>query len=109
MANSDPRALRLFISWARSYFDENAEFSVQLHLHEGNVDRKAQYWAGETGLGMVTFHKTFIKPKGTGHRKNHLPHGVCTVKMKRCADSWQRTMAWIEGTSTYLGLDPTPR
>ena len=84
MANTDPRALRLFIRWVRTYIDPKAKFSLQLHLHEGNNEPLAQrYWLTETGLFDSNFHKTFIKPKGTGHRKNHLKHGVCTVKVRR--------------------------
>ena len=106
LANTDPRALRLFIDWVRKFLDPDAGFSLQLHLHEGNDDSAAQaFWRGQTGLDAANFYKTFIKPKGTGHRKNHLPHGVCTVKVRQCADAWQTTMAWIEGLTEWLGLD----
>ena len=106
LANTDPRALRLFIDWVRKFLDPDAGFSLQLHLHEGNDDSDAQaFWRGQTGLDAANFYKTFIKPKGTGHRKNHLPHGVCTVKVRQCADAWQTTMAWIEGLTEWLGLD----
>jgi hypothetical protein len=44
-------------------------------------------------LPNVDFYKTSMKPLGTGHRKNHLPHGVCRVSVRRAADMWQRTMA----------------
>jgi len=109
MANADPRALRLFVLWIRTYLDPDADFSLQLHLHEGNDEGKARsYWRAETGLTTANFHKTFIKPKGTGHRKNHLPHGVCTVKVRRCADAWQRTMTWVELVAEHMGL-PKPR
>jgi hypothetical protein len=109
MANADPRALRLFVSWILRYVDPNASFSLHLHLHEGNDDESAQaYWRRETGLTTANFYKTFIKPRGTGHRKNHLPHGVCTIKVRRCADSWQRTMAWVEVLADHLGLPNKP-
>lgn len=44
----------------------------------------------------MRFTKSFIKPAGTGHRKNHLPHGVCRACMRRSADAWHRTMGWID-------------
>ena len=103
--NADPRALRLFICWVRAYLDPLAEFSLQLHLHEGNDDEAARsHWRYETGLMTANFYRTFIKPKGTGHRKNHLAHGVCTIKVRRCADAWQRTMTWVEVIADDLGL-----
>jgi hypothetical protein len=105
MANADPRALRLFVCWVRTYLDPEAEFSLQLHLHEGNDDEAAKsHWRSEIGLMTANFYRTFIKPKGTGHRKNHLAHGVCTIKVRRCADAWQRTMTWVEVIADDLGL-----
>ena len=110
LANADPRALRLFVWWIRAYLDPDADFSLQLHLHEGNDEAAAKsYWRVETGLPEANFYKTFIKPKGTGHRKNHLEHGVCTIKVRRCADAWQTTMVWIEGLTEQLGLPKMPK
>jgi hypothetical protein len=110
LANTDPNALRLFITWVRRYLDPDARFSLQLHLHEGNHDASARrYWRAQTGLDDANFYKTFIKPRGTGHRKNHLPHGVCSVKVRACADEWQTTMRWVEIVSRRLGLLEAPR
>ncbi|MGH8870837.1 MAG: hypothetical protein ACRDWS_02560 [Acidimicrobiia bacterium] len=104
--NTDPRALRMFVTWLRSYIDPNADFSLQLHLHEGNDEAAAmRYWKAETGLDHAKFHRTCIKPAGTGHRKNHLEHGVCTVRMRRAADGWNTVMAWIESLPEHFGLD----
>jgi hypothetical protein len=105
LANTDPRALRLFINWVLAYIDPKARFSIQLHLHEGNNETEAkQYWRRQTGLDGANFYKTYIKPKGTGHRKNHIPYGVCTVKVRRCSDGWHRAMAWIEAMTDRLGV-----
>jgi hypothetical protein len=105
MANTDPRALRLFVRWARAYL-KPAGFSLHLHLHEGNDEEAARrYWLRATRLFEANFHKTFIKPKGTGHRKNHLEHGICTVKVRRAADAWNIIMAWIDALGDHLELD----
>ncbi len=110
MANADPRALRLFIRWLRIYVDPRATFTIHLHLHEGNDEGAAKrYWRSETGLDHASFYKTFIKPSGTGHRKNHLPHGICTVRMRRASDSWNVIMEWIDATAVLFDLEhPTP-
>jgi hypothetical protein len=105
MANSDPRALRLFTRWVRTYHDDAAKFVLRLHLHAGNDEAAAQrFWARAIGLSGNDFYRSFIKPKGTGHRKNHLPHGVCTVRMRRGADAHHRTMAWIDAIAE-IGAD----
>jgi hypothetical protein len=109
MANTDPRALRLFICWIRSFVDPQAKFSLQLHLHEGNDDVRARtHWQVETGLTDAHFYKSFIKPAGTGHRKNRLMHGVCTVRMRRPADAWNIVMEWIDAFARHFGLDEAP-
>jgi hypothetical protein len=110
MANTDPRALRLFISWIRAYVKPDAEFRLALHLHEGNDDDASQdHWRGELILPDVRFHKTFIKPRGTGHRKNTHIHGVCTVRVLECSDAWQVITAWIDELPRHLELDEAQR
>ncbi|MEA2024584.1 MAG: hypothetical protein U9N79_09915, partial [Actinomycetota bacterium] len=36
LANADPRALRLFINWVRTYHDLSAEFVLKINLHAMN-------------------------------------------------------------------------
>lgn len=103
VANSDPVALLVFIRWVRRYLDADAEFVLQLHLHEGNDDKLSQdWWKEELDLPGARFHKTFIKPAGTGHRKNHLAHGVCCVRVTKASNAWHRVMAWIEVIRHHL-------
>jgi hypothetical protein len=104
MANTDPRVLRFFVRWIRTYLDKGASFTFQMHLHEGNDEAAARlFWQQQTGLYEANFHRTFIKPKGTGHRKNHLPHGVCKVRVRRSSNMWNRVMAWKEVVAESLG------
>lgn len=105
VANTDPDALRLFVLWVRTYINPNARFSLHMHLHEGNDEPAArEYWASETGLADANFHKTFIKPRGTGHRKNTHENGVCAVRLRRAADAWNIIMEWIDAVTEYFGL-----
>ena len=107
MVNTDPRALRLFILWVRTYLDFNAEFALALHLHEGNDEKAARnWWADALGIHDVQFQKTFVKPPGTGHRKNRWLHGVCRVQMRRSADAHYRTMEWIDCLAKELEQPP---
>ena len=106
MVNTDPRTLRLFVSWVRSYLEPNALFVLALHLHDGNDQEAAKrWWTDELGVGVVQFQKTFVKPPGTGHRKNRWLHGVCRVQMRRSADAHQTTMEWIDCLARKLEQD----
>ena len=104
LSNSDPAALRAFVSWVRRYLTPNAEFVLSMHLHEGNDETAARsYWRQAIGLREARFTKTFIKARGTGHRKNHLEHGVCRVRVLQSADAWNKIMTWIEVIRVHLG------
>jgi hypothetical protein len=94
MSNSDPAILQLFVAWARRFhlLDEHV---LALHLHAGNDEQAAQAWWATALPEASGFTKTFVKPEGTGHRKNHLAHGLCRVTFRRSTDGWYRTEAWI--------------
>lgn len=109
MSNTDPAALRLFIAWVRTYHDVAAEFVLSLHLHEGNDDAQARRrWADVLALGNATFTKTYVKPAGSGHRKNTLDHGVCRVRMRRGTNASYRTAEWIDVVANALAAAEPP-
>ncbi len=96
MAHSEPEALRLLMKWARTFVDPNATFAAAINLHFDNDEAQARrYWSTQLGIDLASFTKTFVKPDGTGHRKNHLAHGVCRVSMRKSTDAFLTTMAWI--------------
>ena len=96
LANSDPKALRLFVLWAQRYLGVE-DFQLSLHLHAGNDENAAKdYWRSALGLPTAPFGKTYIKPTKPGHRNNRLLHGVCRVRTRRAADNWHRVMVFID-------------
>jgi len=107
LTNADPAVLRTFVAWVRAYLDADAQFVLSLHLHEGNNDESAQaYWRSQTGLLEAPFTKTYIKAAGTGHRKNHLPHGICRVRVRNPSDHWNRVIVWIDVVASNFGPLP---
>jgi len=103
LVNSDDEALRLFMRWTIQFLNPSPCFVLALHLHHGNDEAAAKaYWARALDLDRPQFHKTFIKPPGTGHRKNHLAQGVCRVMVRRSGNAYHRTMAWIEALPEAL-------
>ncbi|NND01689.1 MAG: hypothetical protein HKN91_02795 [Acidimicrobiia bacterium] len=103
LSNTDPAALRLFVDWTRAYLDSEAEFVLSLHLHHGNDEAAAKaYWAPVIAPQRASFTKTYIKPPGTRHRKNHLAHGVCRVAVRRSANHIVRVKAWYRALPAAL-------
>jgi hypothetical protein len=104
MANADPAALRLFMTWSRTYHTPHAEFRARLNIHADNDEAWARsWWQTALDLQQADFTKSFVKPDGTGHRKNHLPYGVCALALRRGADARHRSLAWIEFLAERLG------
>lgn len=88
-ANSDPRTIKYMTKWFCQFFKLTpGEISLHLHLHSGQNEKKMKkYWSRITGVPLKNFYKSFIKPEGSGYRKNILYNG--TVKLR------------INGASTY--------
>ena len=72
-------------------------------VNHGNDEAAAQrFWSQALSLPGVAFHKTFVKPPGTGHRKNHLPQGVCRVVVRRSTNHFVRVSSWIRELPSAL-------
>ena len=84
MTNSDSDLLLLFVAWVRRYLQPDAAFVLSLHLHEGNDEGDAkEHWRTTLCLPEAEFWTTYVKPKSTGQRRDHLAHGVCRVFTRR--------------------------
>jgi len=110
LANSDEDLVRLFMEWARRYHNSSIEFRAKLNLHADNDEPTAlAHWSAALGIPLSSFNKTFIKSNGTGHRRNHLSHGVIQVRARRSTDYFLKTLGWIQGMrcvwSSELGSD----
>jgi hypothetical protein len=104
LANADPAALGLFKAWSERFHPSGGGWRSRLNLYADNDEPKArQWWSEELSLSIDDFTKSFVKPDGTRHRKNHLPHGVCTLIRRRSADAFVTTMAWIEFLQQEFG------
>lgn len=107
LANADPRALRLFMAWTRRYLDNQARFMAALNLHADNDEPAARfYWQAQLGLSSNDFTKSYVKPDGTGHRKNHLSNGVCRIRLRRGTDAFLRTMSWVDYLADTWAVPP---
>jgi len=109
VANSDASALRLFMHWTRRYVEADPVFVLKLNLHADNDEALARdHWRHSLGVEEAEFYRTFIKQDGTGHRKNHLPYGVCQVRMRCPANAAVMVGTWIEIVASTLGLQEAP-
>jgi transposase len=102
-ANSDPDLVRLFLEWSYEYLGVTInDLTIKLHLHSGQDERECmEYWSYETGIPLTRFRKTYVKPEGTGHRKNVLYAGTASVRVDKSGGMLQRILGWIDALRTY--------
>ncbi len=104
LTNGDSRVLQVFMRWVEAYHRRDPDYVLAINLHHGNdVADAKRHWEDALGLCGADWHRPFIKPPGTGHRKNKQLFGVCRVRLRRSADDWIRTMAWIGCLAERLG------
>ena len=97
VTNSDPAIHLLFHRWVSRYLVPEPDIVLHLHIHAGNDEATASNWWGEElGLEQPSFDKTFVKPGESGHRKNHLAHGIARSGIRKSTDAWITTMSWID-------------
>lgn len=111
ITNSDPRVILFMIRWFENIFGINIKERARLHLHihQGNDEEKIKkYWSQLTGIPLTSFCKSFIKPKGTGHRTKVLPNGIIrlTIAGSGAENNRHKIMAWIEKISDIIIKTP---
>lgn len=85
VANSDPRIIKFMALWFKEFFAVNSkEMKIHLHLHSGQNENKMKlFWSKLTGVPIKNFGKSFVKPEGSGYRKNILYNGTVRLGVKR--------------------------
>lgn len=90
IANSDPRIIKFMVSWLREFWDVTpAQIKVHLHLHSGqDENRMKSYWSSLTSIPLENFGKSFIKPEGSGYRKNILYNGTVKIAARKTGSTY---------------------
>jgi len=102
LANTDQRAIRVFMRWVILHHRRDAEFVARLHLHPTHDEQAAvARWRSTLGDG-VEFGATSWKAGGTGHRTNVHRFGVCSIRTRRSGLLLHRTLGWIDGLTATL-------
>lgn len=98
ITNSDPELIKFMMYWLLNICDVPfSRLKACLHIHTNQNEEKAKkYWSKITKIPLNRFGKTYIKPRGTGHRKNILHNGLIKVRYHN-EDLRHRILTWIEG------------
>lgn len=104
ITNSDPELIKFIIYWLEKVCKILPyKLKARLNIHANQDDRKMKkYWSKITGIPLNRFGKSYIKPEGTGHRKNILHNGVIRIRFGS-ENLRHKVMGWIEAIySTHL-------
>ena len=108
-SNSDPAMLVMFVRFLREFFEITAEdmsFSLNVYTTNGRTIGEIQrYWMDLLGLVPACARKHMLNHTPTsssGKKKNKLPYGVCTLRVKRSTWLVQHIYGAIQ---EYSGID----
>ena len=109
MSNSDPAMLVMFVRFLRECFEITAEdisFSLNVYTTNGRtIGEIEHYWMDLLELVPACARKHMLNHTPTsssGKRKNKLPYGVCTLRVKRSTWLVQHIYGAIQ---EYSGID----
>jgi len=105
ITNSDPELIKFMIQWFNKIFKiPPHRLKAHLNIHADQDEQRAKkYWSEITKIPLSRFGKTYIKPQGTGHKKNILHNGVIKIRY-HSEDLRYRIMAWIEKIYSTIKL-----
>lgn len=83
ITNSDPNMIRFMMVWFRDVLGINdKDFRVGLNIHSGQSEDEIRlFWSELTRIPLSQFHKTYIKPEGSGYKKNKLYYGTVKISI----------------------------
>lgn len=87
-ANSDPRMIRLFLRWLRTFVEvDEKRLRLKLYLHEGlDIDAANDFWAEVTGIPISQFRKPYRAVPDPSIRKAKHIYGCPSVCYGRPSD-----------------------
>ncbi|MDA2922176.1 hypothetical protein MYX07_02800 [Patescibacteria group bacterium AH-259-L07] len=102
ISNSDPKLIKFMVYWLKNVCKVSPEkIKARLNIHaDQNDNRIKRYWSKITGIPLTSFGKSYIKPEGTGHRKNILHNGVIKIRVGD-ENLRHRIMTWIKMLQQY--------
>ncbi|MCX6724416.1 MAG: hypothetical protein NT155_04620 [Candidatus Staskawiczbacteria bacterium] len=103
-SNSDPRMIRLFLSWLLGTVDiPKEDIGIDIYIHESHkntINRVINYWAEQINFSRDNFqHIYFKKNKIDTKRKNTGKdyYGLLRVRVKGSSILNRRISGWIDG------------
>lgn len=100
ITNSDSKLIEFMVKWFKVVLHiPPTRLTAYLHIHYGDDEKRIKtFWSKTTGIPIENFRKSFIKPRGTGHRTHILPNGIIKIRVNGIGseDVRYKILAWLE-------------
>ncbi len=98
ITNSDPLFILFMIDWLRKVFGVKSEtLKARLNIYPQQDEKKVKgFWSELTGVPIVNFGKSFVKPLNKNYKKNNLYYGTIKIYVPRGIDTKYRVFGWIK-------------
>lgn len=90
ITNSDPKIIKFMSSWFGEFFGVSPKnLKIYLNLHSGQDEKRAiSFWSKLTRVPPGNFGKSFIKPTGSGYKKNIHYHGTARLTIRKTGSTY---------------------
>lgn len=109
LSNSDPAMMSMFVRFLRECFaltSDDLTFTLNVYTNNGrSIDEIEAYWIELLDLKPESARKHMLNhypTSSSGKKKNKLPNGVCTLRVKRSTWLIQHIYGAIQ---EYSGID----
>ncbi|MDQ3737969.1 MAG: helix-turn-helix domain-containing protein [Actinomycetota bacterium] len=101
MANTDPRLLKMFVTWLRRNFEiDESRLRVRLYLHEGlDLEAAERFWRELLGIPRTQFRKPYRAVPDSTIRSTRHPLG-CPGVTYSCSRTHRRVMGLVRALSS---------
>ncbi len=106
-ANSDPLMIQFMMKWFREICKvPEVKFRIALNimtLH--NQKESEEFWSEVTGVPLIRFNKTYIKPTLLRGKRNPSYMGTCIIRISD-KNLFRKIRGWKAGICESLGICP---
>lgn len=98
LTNSDPVMILFWVKWLNKILNIQAKIlKARLNIYpQQNESNIKTFWSDLTGIPLVNFGKSYIKPLSKNYKKNNLYYGTIRIEVPKSTDLRYRVYGWIK-------------
>lgn len=105
--NSDPYLILFIVKWLETVFNIkpiNLKVHLNIYQQQNEAEIKA-FWSDLTGIPIMSFGKSYIKPISKDYKKNNLYFGTIRIYVPKSTDLKYKMAGWLQAFLQSLNTD----